>query len=239
MKPTERDFAMLRGAEFRSSYRFSLSCSDQTATRFDYILQRVAGKSVLHVGCADHAELLEKKMRDGTWLHGCITGVAARCLGVDVNEHAVAELNTRYGCDNVAVLDMFSQDERLAGWWDYIVLGEVLEHMDDPVGFLRRLRETYAGRAGAVIITVPNAFFYKNFKLALRGQEVINTDHRYWFTPYTLAKVLTVAGFEVRDVRSTQDSGLKFMPNFTWALLRHVPLLRSNVVATAAFETGR
>jgi len=42
-----------------------------------------------------------------------------------------------------------------------------------------------------IIITVPSALRFRN----LNGmKECINTDHRYWFTPFTIAKVCIEAG---------------------------------------------
>jgi hypothetical protein len=61
------------------------------------------------------------------------------------------------------------------------------------------VREQLYGKAGWLVLTTPNAFRYQAALQSLRGQEIINSDHRYWFSPYTLAKVMWRAGY--RDIR--------------------------------------
>jgi hypothetical protein len=47
-----------------------------------------------------------------------------------------------------------------------------------------------------LLVSGPHAFSFQNFMFMLKNQECVNTDHRYWFTVYTLAKILTQAGFK-------------------------------------------
>jgi hypothetical protein len=76
-----------------------------------------------------------------------------------------------------------------------MILGEIIEHISNPAAFLNALRERYAGYVGKIILTTPHAFRYKNFTRAAKThQEIINSDHRFWFTPYTLAKIAVDAG---------------------------------------------
>ena len=87
--------------------------------------------------------------------------------------------------------------------WDYLVAGEIVEHLDNPVEFLRLLNERYKQRVDKIIITVPNAFRINNLTFSMKGQECINTDHRYWFTPYTICKVVHRANFVIEQLLYT------------------------------------
>ena len=49
------------------------------------------------------------------------------------------------------------------------------------------------GFMGKYIITVPNAFCFLKTSVYQEGIEFINSDHRYWFTPYTIAKIMIEA----------------------------------------------
>ena len=84
--------------------------------------------------------------------------------------------------------------------FDYAILGEVLEHVDNPVLFIASIIDSYRENIDRLIITVPNAFSSWHNKMAKKGIECINSDHRYVFTPYTLTKVLNEAGMEVEEI---------------------------------------
>jgi len=182
--------------------------------RSDVLVAIARGKRVLHVGCVDHLAILDRKMADGTWLHGKLAAAAARCVGVDINGDGIVRLR-RAGYKDVIHGDVSSPELiRLIASekWDYAIFGEVLEHVDNPVGFLARFREAYANSVEEAVITVPNAFTIGNVLSSIRGCERINTDHRWWFSPYTLAKICSLAGFEPHNIelaRFSEGGGLK------------------------------
>ncbi|SKA96193.1 Methyltransferase domain-containing protein [Paucidesulfovibrio gracilis DSM 16080] len=228
------DRKFLEGDSFKSGRKFRFGGKGQAETRFAYILSRIQGKKIIHVGFADHsAGMIKAKLKEGKWLHQAMLDVADRCMGIDINSAATEFARTELGIADLHCADLL--EDEIPGLeeenWDYMILGEILEHVDDPVHFLSRIRERYAQRVKRMIITVPNALYYKNFKLGWKGIEEINTDHRYWFTPYTLAKVMTRAGLHVEDLCCTQDFSLPFSPDISWFILKHKPVLRSKVVA--------
>lgn len=73
----------------------------------------------------------------------------------------------------------------------------MLEHIDNPCLFLSDVQKKYHGIVDRLVITVPNALSYQNMKYTFLNKEYINTDHRYWFTPYSLGKIVTLVGMEV------------------------------------------
>lgn len=206
-------------------------------SRIDYICKKMAGRSVVHLGCCDHLPLVKNKIASGQWIHGQITSVASRCLGVDINGEAIATIAKNYGYSNIVCADLTKEvpTELKSSTWDVLLLGEILEHIDDPVIFLRALRQTCHPYVDTLMITVPNALSAINHKYALRGIERINTDHRYWFTPFTLAKVLGQAGFTIQAFRFVSYFPMKNSNVVKFIRLRLHPPLRDCLVMIARF----
>lgn len=200
---------------------------------------------MLHVGCVDHLPLIDEKIEAETWMHEILCSVAAKCGGIDTNAEGIEALRKR-GYDDLWVGDPSetTDSDLMSRDWDVLFLGEMLEHVDDPVGFLRRLHVVWAGRAETVVVTVPNALSWSTIRGGLgAGTEVVNTDHRYWFTPFTLAKVAHQAGFDVEQLYMCESfeygltggafSRLK-QSVLAWGLRRR-PIFRSVIVAELGF----
>lgn len=175
---------------------------ERVQVRPNVIYDLCRGKKVLHLGCTDHLPTIDYKIKRGTYLHQQLSFTASKCLGIDINEEAANHLKT-YGIDNVLIADITKPGNSsiLDEQWDYLLMGEMLEHVDNPVDFLRRIGENYGSSIDKVIITVPNAFGWIHMMQALQqGREWVNSDHRYWFTPYTLSKVVHQAGMDIDDL---------------------------------------
>lgn len=194
----------LRGRSFSSG--LSVELPDEGGypiIRNQLLSDMVRNKTVLHVGFVDHLPLIDEKIRQGRWLHRELVDSAADCLGIDTNIEGVKYLKEKYDCNYSMVLDVVNDpipQEISCKKWDFIVLADVLEHVDDPFLFLRQINEKYAGCAGGILITVPNALRIENAISALFSVERVNTDHRFWFTPYTLAKIATGAGYSIENL---------------------------------------
>src|SRR5258706_11279749 len=108
----------------------------------------------------------------------------------------------KYGLDNVLLRDITGPviPEISDKTWDFAILGELLEHIDNPVSYLREIRQKYQHAIEKIILTVPNVLTEQSFAAARRSSELINSDHRYWFSPYTIAKVMLQAGMELDEI---------------------------------------
>jgi predicted TPR repeat methyltransferase len=159
---------------------------------------------VLHVGFADHSPLIDEKRRSGAWLHDRISEVAQRAVGVDIDAEVVEMLKAK-GVQDIYALDVTQEVTEPAirdTAFDLVILGEVLEHIGNPVAFLQGLKANFGRPGQRLLVTVPNALNLHSVLDIARTQECVNTDHRFWFTPYTLARVLTEAGFTVDQVET-------------------------------------
>ena len=204
MKYTEQDYEYLEGKKFSSAYFMKLE-NNPLYERIELIKHITEGKSVIHVGCCDHVDLIKEKMEKNRWLHRILEENCEEVLGIDICEEAVNYVNVNnYSQRHVYCADITSKEfKNIVPYkkYDYVLLGEILEHVDNPVCFLTEMNNTLKdyGFDGKYIITVPNAFSLQRL-FYLNGVEGINTDHKYWFTPFTLGKVLTDAGIVPQEV---------------------------------------
>jgi len=111
-------------------------------------------------------------------------------------------------CDEVVVADLASAAARLAGPFDAIVYGDVLEHLSDPLAALRALNGVLAG-GGVVIVSVPNVahlwvrlqLLAGRFEYADRG--ILDRTHLRFFTRRTLLALLAEGGLAVEELLVT------------------------------------
>lgn len=137
---------------------------------------------------------------------GCSTGAVLRvavdngwqALGIDLNRTAVQIARTR-GLE--AVEGYFSEGlPSGAGPFLAITMLDVLEHAEDPVGFLVSVTRRLS-RGGIVGMQVPN---FNSLLIQIEGARNNNICHGHWsyFTPETLIKVAAKAGLDVLSIET-------------------------------------
>jgi 2-polyprenyl-3-methyl-5-hydroxy-6-metoxy-1,4-benzoquinol methylase len=224
----------LNSTRFSENMSFTFDFPIPVQDRLELLTGLAAGKRILHIGCCDHIPLLPEKIASGRWLHGKLTGVAAYCVGIDIDAAAVAEVRRLSKLDNIFHGDIAGPDKIPAiadDVFDYVIFGEVLEHIGNPVSFLKGFLSNYRDNARQVVITVPNAFRAGNLRNIFRSQETINTDHRFFFTPYTLAKVASDAGLTISSIHMARFSHAGPLKQ---AVLNKFPLLAEDLVFIGA-----
>lgn len=239
-------FPFLRGERFDDKFSLQLNRIENRngdkipLDRIALLERLVTGKRVVHVGCVDHSPaIIEREMSRETWLHGGLLRVAGECIGVDINEAGIDYMKTALAIRDLYCCDLTRQDLPVVSGLplDFLLLGEILEHIENPVSFLHSLRKRHFPHAvQRLLVTVPNAFRLDNYRLAKAGCEKINSDHCYWFTPFTLAKVLTRADFQLEGIhfvvhKKKAASGLR--KRWRHHLKKRFPLLRDTIVAVA------
>ena len=197
----------LSGQEINEAYSLRLQNTKQNTnlSRIQYLLEKVAKKRIIHLGFCDHMHLIDKQRQNGFWLHEKLCKVASRCVGIDINIEAVNYVKS-LGFDDVYCVDVTIPISQVMKNvlnanepYDYILIPDVIEHIDNPVEFMKALKNNYGSYYRNIIITVPNAFWVKNVENVIRNKEVINTDHKVLFSPYTLTKCLYMAGISVTN----------------------------------------
>jgi hypothetical protein len=230
----------VKGQKFSTALEAAYDGENTNASdRLGFLVGRAKGKRILHIGFTDHLEVIEHKIKYRLWLHALLMENAARCVGVDTNREAVEFCRSKLKIGDVFTHDIVNDaplSEILEGEWDYAVLGEVLEHVPNPVTFLSSIRERYGKTIQRAIVTVPNAWMIDNLLMAIRGREAINSDHRYWFTPYTLGKVANDAGYRIEEFHFVNPPFPDKM--ITRALKRRYPALRETLIGVLAPCSG-
>lgn len=222
MKITVKTIGYLSGKIFSSGAKFFID-GQRMLTRDDHLCLLVKNKTVLHLGCADHTALIEKKRSDGRYLHDKIEKFSSKVIGCDVNYEAINKMK-EIGIDNIYHVDEIPDLE-----YDYLLVPDVIEHIPNVETFLQSFKNY---KIGKVVITTPNAFRLYNRKRW--KYEVVNTDHRYWFSPYTLAKVVTEAGFIVDEVIYTDKySKWRMIDNIK---MKFFPLCRNGITLIASIK---
>jgi len=169
--------------------------------RHDLILQRAAGKRVLHVGCVDAGVLSQRHAR-GELMHQRLAAVAGDLWGMDVDTDGIDFLRA-HSFDHLFTGDICTSDAwaQLDGrTFDVILASEVVEHLMDVGAFLRNVQRAMRPDHTELIITVPNAFRVSTLLRLLRGEEFVHPDHNYWFSYVTATNLLRKSGLTVTDL---------------------------------------
>jgi SAM-dependent methyltransferase len=151
----------------------------------------------------------------------------AHIVGVEPNARA-AEL-ARVTCDEVfegMLEDWLQKDVREP--FDLVVLSDVLEHIADPIGFLRTLSTAPSVRDAQWIISVPNYGVWYNRLRTLFGIQgyswsgIWDRTHLRFFTRSSIRELLTYCGFELIDQASTPALVQSAAPIIRMAFERNV-----------------
>lgn len=147
-----------------------------------WLLGKVDGKTCLDVGAIGH--VLEKTEKE-EWKHRHIAEQASKAVGLDIVEEYVQILNNR-GFD-MRVCDATS-DEYLGERFDLVILGDVIEHVENPVKLLRfALR--HLEKNGEVVVSTPNPYYYDRIRNFKKSRPFVNLDHISWITPTMALKI--------------------------------------------------
>jgi SAM-dependent methyltransferase len=163
-----------------------------------WVLSGRPSPSVLDVGCGAGANArLLRELRP-----------TARLVGIEPNARA-AEL-AREACDEV--FEGLAQDwlaSHESERFDGVILSDVLEHVADPVAFLRALSAAPPLAHARFVISVPNYAVWYNRLRTLAGRfdyswsGLYDRTHLRFFTRRSLRDLLEYCGFRVRVDRPT------------------------------------
>ncbi len=176
-----------------NAYELNLAPFDAHARLLQFV---GAGKTVLDVGCA--SGYLARQLT----AQGCVV------VGVEPDPEAAAQART---CCQEVVCSCVEELEAIYpryGFFDVVLLGDVLEHLQDPATVLVLLRK-YLKPGGYFVISVPNVANYAVRLELLRGRfrytdyGIMDRSHVRFFTLDTLRELLESAGLEIETLEVT------------------------------------
>jgi 2-polyprenyl-3-methyl-5-hydroxy-6-metoxy-1,4-benzoquinol methylase len=179
------------------------------------------GSRVLDVGCSSGYLAAELSAR------GCTV------VGIEPDPGSAAEAETH--CEGVIVGGIDSPEVRgqISGGFDFVVFGDVLEHLVDPWEVLHYARGLVAG-TGVVIASIPNVAAWPVRLRLLTGRfsytdvGLLDRTHLRFFTRATAHELVRGAGFAIERERFIH---LERPPG---PVRRRLPLLTSLVDAGLA-----
>jgi SAM-dependent methyltransferase len=159
-----------------------------------HVLSRTSSPRILDIGCGCGVNAREFKRRTPQ----------AYIVGIEPNPRA-AEL-AAVACDEIfqGMLEDWMKAPP-AKPFDLVVLSDVLEHIADPVSFLRALAASEPLRGAQWIVSVPNyAVWYNRIRTLLGIHDygwsgIWDRTHVRFFTRDSIRHLLSYCGFELVD----------------------------------------
>jgi len=116
--------------------------------------------------------------------------------GVEINRELSDFVRNKYG---IKVFTDFFENAEFTSKYDAVVSWEVIEHVIDPLGFLKKC-VTLLKKDGCLIMSLPNIAGIE-FKVCGIQHEIIEAPgHINYFSPQTIEVLLERAGFKVKSI---------------------------------------
>lgn len=164
--------------------------------RFDIIdLIEPKNKKILDIGCAMGKTSFELKKRGASFVAG-------------------VELSEKIGLEASKILDkvILGDIEKIdlpfeSEYFDYIIYGDVLEHLTDP-WFILSKNSKYLKKNGFVIASIPNVRHYSIIKdLVFKGkwpyveEGIICKSHLRFFTLSEIKDLFAGSGYKITEIK--------------------------------------
>ncbi|QZY56324.1 glycosyltransferase [Crassaminicella profunda] len=165
--------------KFKKKWGFSISYYSNIQVDLINLMDNFQSKkvNVLEIGCGYGGTLLQIK-------NNCKT---ANLYGIDLNKKAL-EIAKSFA--NVQCLNI--ENEKLPydeNYFDYIILGNILEHLYDPWKILKNIG-MYMKKDGKILASIPNIMHYSNIKNLINGNWVHDDQTPIRF--FTLKQINTM-----------------------------------------------
>jgi 2-polyprenyl-3-methyl-5-hydroxy-6-metoxy-1,4-benzoquinol methylase len=145
------------------------------------------------------------------------------CISVGVEPgDAYRTFSQERGWEVVSGLDEIHN--KYSASFDLVTMAHVLEHLPDPVGYLRNLRENWMTPGGHLLIEVPN----------LNGHRALELSHLAAYTSMTLQRLLNQAGYRLKAIETHGHPRSRLIPLYLTALVQ----VSSEQVPSVSYRTS-
>lgn len=161
-------------------------------SRLDMVLDFCRGQDVLDIGAGEH----DVSFYSDSWEHGRIANVAKRAVAAELMQNLCDHYNAK-GFDFRQV-DATS-DVDLGDRFDRVFIGDVIEHVNDPIALLN-FAKRHLRPGGRILVTTPNPFAPR-FRQHRRDRHtryvMANLEHTRWVSISNMHEVCWRAGLEM------------------------------------------
>jgi len=176
----------------------------------------VRDSSVLYLGAIGETcqPLAVKVAAASRSTHARLTSVASRCVGVDIDQAGVNALTERGIFDNLMWGDglKLRWDDIPLSAIDFIVAGDILEHVSSPGELLDAVR-SICDSSTQLVLTTPNRLSLPAFLPYLRARALEGPDHKVSFNVYTLGNLLSHHGWRVESLKTCYQAAAPKLHN--------------------------
>jgi SAM-dependent methyltransferase len=170
---------------------FGRSASENPAQRYRH---RLLVSLLQQRGKTDGLKLLDLGSGQGDFLASAAEAwPQAELVGFELSEVGVLMTRHKVPQARVFTANLFAPPAEVAplvAWANVSICSEVLEHVDDPVAFLRASRP-YLANGAMLMVTVPGG------PISAFDRHI---GHRQHFTKESITRILEEAGFEIEQV---------------------------------------
>ena len=174
--------------------------AQSAARRLDVILPLVSGRRVLHVGCVD-SPIFDPRNN----LHLTLSKAASELHGLDIDAEGLEELRRHF--DGV-YFDDVEKCIQHGQHYDVVLVPETIEHVASAESFLQSLHRI---SFDTILVSAPCIYGWGRYGILSHRDsagiygpygwllnpgslvEEVHPDHKYWFSPYTLANLIEAA----------------------------------------------
>jgi len=167
--------------------------------RMDFLRDYFRGKRVMDIGAGEHTPDV---YREDRWEHGAISKVASYAAGIEINRPLCDHYNARGF--NFRCVDATS-DTDLGERFDSVFIGDVIEHVNNPVKLLEFAKRHLSGGKGTILVSTPNPFCFSWITSRLRKKHyrpyyMTNFEHVSWVTPTNANELARRAGLSLAAI---------------------------------------
>ena len=163
---------------------------------------------------------------------------------IDASSDALSEAKKKQKLLNVRFVEGTFENTVLYRKYENIFLTHVLEHVDDRIALLKKIRELWLADGGAFYVACPNAYapsrqIAVHMGLVEYPEAVTESEkahgHRVTYSMETLENDLLSAGFTIKD-----SSGIFFkaLANFQWDKLLYTDIISQEYI-DGCYELGK
>lgn len=136
-------------------------------------------------------------------------GLGFKATGIEIGEDAVAQAKGLFPQNDFYATTAEAFAER-GERFDLVYCTEVIEHVPDPVAFVKALA-ALVKPGGYLFLTTPDAGHWRRPKHFLSWHEVKPPEHVSWQTKGSLSYLFSMYGFELPDFRLNLKPGIKMI----------------------------